>query len=133
MAIVKYPGEEWGGTVRFTYKGPGNIVQVYAGLRINPYRYWDIPLDWWIGKTGVICPTTIVDTIVEVPVSGFFPELEENQLVDVFKIIAWEPIDAFIGNQANFDRNLASIDPDAEVYVTPLSVFDIGRPESTWF
>lgn len=134
MAIVKYPGQEWGGTVRLTYKGPGNIVRIYIALRTDPYDYWNAPLHWYWGGGEVVLKTAITETVYEFPTVGIFPDdIPQGILIDVFKMIAWQPIDPYIGNKAAFGANLAAVDRDDEVYTMPPSVFDISRPESTWF
>lgn len=125
MAIKKYPGEKWGGVIRLTYKGPGNVVWIGAGLRVNPYDYWNIPSYWWAATTATL-PACSKETTIEVRVEDIFPvDIPAHQGIDIWKVIAWEDIIPKLGNRNAVDALIIDRDDDDEVYL-------LGPVESDW-
>ena len=124
MAIDKYPGEKWGATVRFTYKGPGRTgAWVGVGLRTDPYDYWSIPSYWWAATLTDI-PACSTDTTLETKVGDVFPDdVPFGKLVDTFKVIAKKDPMSALGNKEAFSSLILARDSDAEVYtVAPASI-----------
>ena len=133
MAIQKFEGETFGATIKFVYRGPGEEIWVGLGLRHDPYDYFNIPEANWIGGY-VTVPKCINETEHSLALEGVFPAgIPGSELVDTWKILAPSIPLLHLGDQGVFDQYVLSKDRDDEVYVTPPSVWDISRPESSYW
>ena len=130
---LKFVGQRYGATIRFTYRGPAQDLWVGFGIRYDPYDYYSIPEDHWIGGYFPV-PRSEMLTTIEVDLEGIFPPgvLEETDL-DTFKVVGPTTPMPAIGDQFGFDACLYGKDRDDAVYRVPSSVWDISQPDSTYW
>jgi len=133
MALEKFEGGPYGATIWFVYRGPGEEIWVGLGLRHDPYDYWDIPEVNWLGGY-VTVPKSVTETQYSIDLNGIFPGgIPGGILLDTWKILAPSYPLLHLGNQGVFDGYVLSKDRDDEVYTTPPSVFDVSRPDSSYW